>query len=188
MKKQNNTGFTLVELIVVIGIVGIVATLAVPSYQQLLERNRIKEAAESLRADMQFARTQAIKLSKDIIVTRNTGNNGAWCYGFNLADEDGDDVDVPCDCTQNDNTQEDFCDFKRILGTQFNQTNLLSQSGNTTFTFRRGTANAGNTCFSTSRYRLRVVVGNLGRATICTNTGTQAVIGYDSCPVAQQCL
>ncbi|MCK5121554.1 MAG: GspH/FimT family pseudopilin [Methylococcales bacterium] len=180
MKKIKNRGFTLIELMIVIAIVGIIASMAVPSFQDTLERNRLKEAAESLRADMQFARTQSIKLAKNVIVTRSTGNNGGWCYGFN------DDED-PCDCNQNDDTQDDYCDLKRISGAGYNQINLPSQSGNTTFKFRRGNANPGNTCFSTTNYKLRVKTSIVGRVTICTNTGSAEVIGYDSCPADQQC-
>lgn len=174
MNIKINKGFTLLELMIVVAILGILVSIAFPSYQRLLERNRLKEAAEALKSDMQLARTESIKRSQDVIVTRTTGNNGAWCYGFN-------DSATACDCAQTATAAADYCALKRILGTSYPQTNLLSASANTTFTFRRGTANASNTCFSTTNYKLKVQVGSTGRVTLCTNNDATAVPGYETC-------
>jgi len=178
MNKKQGLGFTLTELMITIAIVGIVASMAVPSFQDMIERNRLKEAVEGLKSDLMFTRTEAIKRSQNIIINRVTGNNGAWFYGMNT---------IACDAAEGTVTESDYCSIKRVIGTAYSQTNLISHSGNTTFTFRRGTATAGNTCFSTTNYKLRVTVSNTGRITVCTNTGSAAVIGYESCPAAQQC-
>jgi len=178
MNKKQSLGFTLTELMVTVAIIGVLASIAVPSFQDMIERNRLKEAVESLKSDLMFARTEAIKRSQNISVNRITGNSGEWFYGLNTS---------ACDSSETVTTESDFCTVKRISGIAFNQVNLISESGNTTFSFRRGTANAGNTCFSTTNYRLRVKVSNSGRITVCTNTGTEAVGGYGSCPADQQC-
>ena len=184
--KQKDNGFTLLEAMIVVAILGIIAAFAVPAYQQVIERNRIKEATESLRADMQFARTQALKLSSDVVVSRTTGNNGAWCYGM--------DNDGSCVCAQTDTSQANYCSLKRVTGNQFTQTNLSFQSGNTVFTFRRGTAfipgspnvpcddatEVCSTCFSTTNYKLKVVVNNVGKTEVCTGTAN-TVPGYETC-------
>jgi len=178
MNKKKVLGFTLVELMVTIAIVGILASMAVPSFSKMIERNRLKEVAEGLKSDLMFARTESIKRNQNIFVNRVTGNNGTWFYGFNTS---------ACDSSEATTTEADFCTAKRVLGSNYSQTNLISQSGPTTFSFRRGTANAGYTCFSTTNYRLRVKISNTGRITVCTNTGSAAVIGYESCIAAQQC-
>jgi len=178
MKKKQHLGFTLTELMITVAIIGILASIAVPSFQDMIERNRLKEAVEGLKSDLMFARTEAIKRSQNIIVNRVTGNNGTWIYGM---------ATIACDASETDSTALDYCSLKRVVGSAYSQTNLISQSGNTTFTFRRGTALAGNTCFSTANYKLRVKVGNVGRVTVCTNTGSTAVGGYESCPAGQQC-
>jgi len=180
MNRQKNGGFTLAEALIVIAIIGILAAIAVPSYQDMIERNRLKQAAEGLKSDMQFARTEAIKRSQDLRMSfvLAAGVN-PWCYGL-------DDAATTCAC----GTAGD-CAVKAISGEQFQNVNLasVSFSGNpiTTFWFRRGQANAGYACLSTPKYKLRVKVSNTGRVTICTNNDTTAVSGFTSCPTGEQC-
>jgi type IV fimbrial biogenesis protein FimT len=165
MKKTLNAGFTLIELMIVIAIIAIIAALAVPSYQDMLERNRLKEAAESLASDMRFARTEAIKKSKDLRLTLIAAT---WCYGI-------DDDNTACNC----GTAGD-CAIKAVNGTQF-QGITLDNNNSVTFSFRRGTANAMGTTLSSTNYQARVVVGNVGRVSICTPAGSTGLPGYPAC-------
>ncbi|HIG64946.1 MAG TPA: prepilin-type N-terminal cleavage/methylation domain-containing protein [Methyloprofundus sp.] len=163
MKKRGSFGFTLVELIVIVAIIGIIASIAVPSFQDMIEKGRLKEAVESLKSDLMFARTEAIKRSSNINVAI-VENGSNWCYGIN-------DDNTGCACgTVND------CGIKAIAGNQFYGTSVGADYA-PTFNFRRGTTTAGGATISTSNYTARVKVSNEGRITICSsNLG-----GYDAC-------
>jgi len=171
MNKIRCLGFTLTELMITIAIIGIVTSIAVPSFSKMLERNRLKEAAQSLKSDLLFARTQAIKTSQNIVVSRSTGNSGAWCYGLTN--------NASCDCSASPST----CEIKTVSGSNFSTTNIKSIfTVNTSFDFRRGTSANSNTCFSTSSYTVKVKTSNAGRTVICTNNNSTALAGVDTCP------
>ena len=54
-------GFTLIELIVIIMVLGVLIMLAAPSFQPLFERWRIREGVEAMRSSFYLARSEAIK-------------------------------------------------------------------------------------------------------------------------------
>lgn len=161
MNKQKAPGFTLLEVMIVVAILGIVASIAVPSYQNVIERNSLKQVIESFKADLQLARTRSIKESRNVRVNRTTGNAGAWCYGLTTKG-------VNCSCTQTTSTAADFCEMKRILGTGFRPTDMVSATGNSSFDFRRGTIGPNGVTFSTANYASRVVFSSVGRIRICS--------------------
>jgi type IV fimbrial biogenesis protein FimT len=61
-------GFSLVELIVVMTIVGIVVGIAVPSYRYVTNSNRVSAEVNQLLGDMQYARSEAVKEGSTVTV------------------------------------------------------------------------------------------------------------------------
>lgn len=73
--KQN--GFTLLELMVVIAILGILATLAAPNYRNLIERNKIRSALNEWQNSFYLAQREAMRLKEP--VTFCGSSNGKEC-------------------------------------------------------------------------------------------------------------
>lgn len=55
------SGFTLVELMVVISIIALILVMGVPSFQTFLQNRQIRNTAESIASGMQKARAEAVK-------------------------------------------------------------------------------------------------------------------------------
>lgn len=66
-------GFTLIELMVVIALLGIAATIAVPNFTQLINNNRSQSLTNELLALAQFARSTAVQQRRPISLCNETG-------------------------------------------------------------------------------------------------------------------
>ncbi|MDM0091011.1 MULTISPECIES: Tfp pilus assembly protein FimT/FimU [unclassified Variovorax] len=73
------TGFTAIELMVVLAIVAILMVVAVPSFSLLIQRNRLATQTNAFIGDLQFTRAEAIK--QGLPVTICASSDGSTCLG-----------------------------------------------------------------------------------------------------------
>ena len=59
MKRGRQTGFTLLELMITLGVLGVLSTIAYPSMRDFMRRNQVAAQSSNLQADLQYARGQA---------------------------------------------------------------------------------------------------------------------------------
>jgi type IV fimbrial biogenesis protein FimT len=69
-------GFTLVELIVTLTIVGILSALAGPAITTLMANQRISSQANDLLADLTFARSEAVRRSSGFVTASGATTSG----------------------------------------------------------------------------------------------------------------
>lgn len=72
---RKDPGFTFYELMVVIAIVGILSTIAIPGVVSWLPRHRVSSAAREVKSTMEFARMTAIRNNALVTVNLDWGND-----------------------------------------------------------------------------------------------------------------
>lgn len=83
-------GFTLVELLVCLGVLAVMASFAVPSWQRLQERSRVAAARDQLMNDLQTARVRALQRGETLQLmplldcTWRTSSDQDWSCGWQL--------------------------------------------------------------------------------------------------------
>jgi type IV fimbrial biogenesis protein FimT len=75
-------GYTLLELMVTLGIVGILAGVAAPSFSDFVRTQQLRSVANDLATSFQLARSEAVKRNADITVARV---GSSWLEGWTVA-------------------------------------------------------------------------------------------------------
>ena len=82
--RRATRGFTLIELVVTIAILGILIGLALPSFRQFVATQRLRNASFDLMASLMRTRSEAITRNGQVSMTKATTGN--WDGGWTVTD------------------------------------------------------------------------------------------------------
>ena len=87
IESFEQSGFTLIELIITLSILTILVTLAVPSFQNLIASSRISTTTNDFHASLAYARSEAIRRGQRVTVCVSTDGvqcalGGNWEQGW----------------------------------------------------------------------------------------------------------
>ncbi len=69
---HRNSGFTLVEMIVVLSIIGIILVIAIPSFSSFIQSNRLATTANEFVSSLNLARNEATTRGLTVTVCKST--------------------------------------------------------------------------------------------------------------------
>jgi len=199
-------GFTLIELMIVAVIIAIGLALAVPTYQNTMQKRQVTGGAESIAAFLTLAQGEAIKRNETIAISFKRASDGSsWCAGAMIRTAATDH----CDCEETTATENDYCDFNpggagapRIINQAgFDDFTVITEKKaavDNDFNFNfdpvrgikvddAGSADADSheitLASSNGKYSLRVGMSVTGRIRICNPDTDKKVPGFKPCPI-----
>lgn len=80
MKQQS--GFTLIELMITLALLGVILSIAIPAMGDFAIKQRVSSQTNEMMLSLAFARSEAIKLNRDVRLIPVTGTANGWSAGW----------------------------------------------------------------------------------------------------------
>ncbi len=93
---KSQTGFTLIELMIVLLIVSVVSAIGGPIFNETIKRNRLRTQADRILTTLNLTRSEAVKRNQSVSICRSSDGvscTGDWEDGWIVfTNRDGDDT------------------------------------------------------------------------------------------------
>jgi type IV fimbrial biogenesis protein FimT len=190
---RKQSGLTIVELMVSIALVGIIISLALPSYRDMTEKRQLTQGAEQIFAFVNTTQGIASRTNSDVTVSYERTSNDLWCVGASLRA-------AGCDCFETVQTEADFCKIDdgviqsgvmRLTNEHVGTPGIMESvtgDGDYAIDETRGLMVDRNDSLTmtlhspSDKYRLRLIVSNTGHAVLCSVDDSHDIPGYAVCP------
>lgn len=184
-KRELHVGFTLIEMMIVVAIIGVIAALAGPSFSDFLDKNRVKRAVIEVQGLIAKARAETTIRDTNLSVAATAGAAGAWCVGYSAT--------AGCDCTLTNPGSAGACAVP-VAGVNVLQTVTAAEFPGValaenftgvgpTYDAVRGTASPwGTITLSSGSWSLGITVSLAGLARLCAPASATWSQGYPACP------
>lgn len=163
-RPRRALGLTLIELMIGLGIMAVLMSLAVPSYSAYLQRQRLKAAAQGLELDLREARYESARRNQPLSLVLHPGTD--WCWAIATRPD--------CDCRS-----AQPCRLKTVRATDLRGVHL-AESRSVRFDPTSGQADAAGPVallLASGEERVRVEVNAPGRPAVCVVEGSLAPFG-----------
>lgn len=168
-------GLTLIELIVTVMVLGILSAIAIPSFTNFFERQRLIGAASALSEAIGYTRAEALKRDTEMTLSVDASPSSQWCFG-SIVSSSGCSCDGGSPACEVDGALQgsSYSDFPGVT--------LSASQSLYSINPRRGTISSTEymTLTNSLGNELRVEMTKLGRASICVPAGSE-VLGYTGC-------
>ena len=187
--RRQARGFTLLEVMVVVAIIAVLAAIAAPSFTPLIERWRVRDAAEGLQSTLYFARSEGIKRGGNVIVMK-AANDGSctnataatqWGCGWRVFYDINNNNAQDCDTTKTPNE----CDLQTFAAPNRVEINFASSNGYITVDRWGQFESAGSNSFNLRLMPQGASTTNAGATALCVGLGghiTRLSKGDAACP------
>ncbi|WP_227370300.1 GspH/FimT family pseudopilin [Halomonas sp. M20] len=167
MRQQR--GFTLIELMATLGVMAVVASFAVPTWQSFMARQQVDNDVRALTRSLAMARSEAVSQGDDVSVCP---------YAITATESN------PSDCSEDDDWQHGWVVYRgngsavpadaRIWVKDATVSSLILSSRSRVFFSQRGTARGSNNTwtFCGNGYVREVLLAPSGRVRV--RDGTEA--------------
>ncbi|WP_341503071.1 GspH/FimT family pseudopilin [Gallaecimonas sp. GXIMD4217] len=174
-------GFTLLELMITLVVLAVLVGIAVPSFTAVADQRNLNNAAEELRMQILYAKSESIRLNQDLTFFFST--TGGWCAGVtdaaitNGSNCDCGDIADKCPLVDSDVV-------RAFVGTDFPTLSFSSSYGGSqnkmTVKARNGQLASGNVKVSLvddANEAICIKVSAMGRVRTCDYDGSSCSCG-----------